>query len=216
MLLLAHLLGPAADTLLKRVASFVVLAVMIAWLAVSGVAMVFRLTLMRGRAQAWSNSLAKLYYLLCYVAGIVFLVGSIVLFWVVMKSIVFVRPHNEVAYVVASLALVLGALLLTTNIRRAKLEQSSIAAFKHIYSVSVPAPSFSMRYQYGFPAFEITFQTKAQCEEAAQLGLNASFSKAIEGLCKPKSPRFDVQRAIFFTYIGHNEELLASHATKPK
>lgn len=115
-------------------------------------------------------------------------------------------------YTVISLALVLGALLVVSKKRRAKLKQSCAAAFKRIYSASAPVPGFSMRYQYGFPAFKVVFQTKAQCEEAAQLGLNAAFCKAIEDLCKPKRPRFDVQRAIFFTYTGHTEELLARMA----
>jgi hypothetical protein len=127
-----------------------------------------------------------------------------------------VRRHYKVAYIAPSLALIFVVLLFATNKRRAKLKQSCIEAFKRIYSVSAPPPSFSMSYHYGFPSFEVTFRTKVQWEEAAQLGLNSSFSKAIESLCKPKRPRFDVQRAIFFTYIGHIEELLAARATKPK
>lgn len=88
LLLLAYLLGPPGDTWLKRVASVAVLAVMIAWLAVSGAAMLFKLAALKGRVRTGSSSLARLYYLACCVTAAVFLVGAIVIAWIVVRSLV--------------------------------------------------------------------------------------------------------------------------------
>jgi hypothetical protein len=95
--------------------------------------------------------------------------------------------------------------------RHKKLEHACVSAFTHTYAESRQRPSLSISYHYGFPAFEIAFQTRQQRDEAA--GLNASFVEAIQTLCDglatPGNP-FDARKAIAFTYPGHGAELLAN------
>jgi hypothetical protein len=56
------------------------------------------------------------------------------------------------------------------------------------------------------------FRSKLDLQSAVEKGLDASFTMAIAELCKRRGPRslpFEAKRAVFFTYEGHGDELLA-------
>jgi hypothetical protein len=121
------------------------------------------------------------------------------------------------AYILVFLVIAIGVRLAMVKRRHARLQDSCLAAITRIYAGSDPLPSFTLRYQYGYPAFEIKFRTREQCEQAARLGLNASFTDTVETLCKglgtSRRP-FDAQRAIFFSYIGYVEDFLTNAAMR--
>jgi hypothetical protein len=113
-------------------------------------------------------------------------------------------------YFVFSFLFLLGAYVLVGRVRHARLYARSREAVARNYESSSSVPQVRLRYMYGFPAFEIAFDTKEHYSAAAESGLNASIAEKINRLCKHMGSAanpFDAKRAIFFTYPGRKEEL---------
>lgn len=65
---------------------------------------------------------------------------------------------------------------------------------------------------YGYPAFTVTFVSKNELRLAEEAGLNQSFKREIDVLCKgtgPKSSPFSADRGVLLTYQGWLEEQAA-------
>ena len=114
----------------------------------------------------------------------------------------------------AVVVLVIGALLAAgkkQNERRlAELEAICRQECARIYGER--SPVVVVTYRYGFPAFDVTFQSKALRDEFERRGANARFKAAVADLCRYSGTRkypFDADLAVSFTYPGHGEELLA-------
>jgi hypothetical protein len=88
------------------------------------------------------------------------------------------------------------------------------AAFRDAYAQLPNPPSMKISSSYGYPAFEIMFQSKAELDGAAVQ--NEGFKVAIDGIYKgygPRSRPFSADMAIFFTYDGYLDELRACYKT---
>jgi hypothetical protein len=84
-------------------------------------------------------------------------------------------------------------------------------AFRDAYASFSPAPRLEMTYSYSYPAFKVLFKSKPDIETASEAGLNGTFLRAIDELCKdsgPKSRPFSAEQAIFFTHEGYLDEML--------
>jgi len=82
-------------------------------------------------------------------------------------------------------------------------------AFTTIYADVSPIPLLKTSWSYGYPAFEVTFQSKVQMEAAAPL--NAAFKRELGQIFRSYGVvdrPFDAELATFFTYPGHIEEIL--------
>ncbi len=91
-----------------------------------------------------------------------------------------------------------------------RLNRACHAAFTHVYSNSDPPPTLKTSSSYGYPHFEVTFESKPAMEAADQAGLNEEFLRRLDELCKREGPRFRPFRArsaVFFTYPGYIDEL---------
>jgi hypothetical protein len=102
--------------------------------------------------------------------------------------------------------------IVRARMRHARLKSACQAAFDRIYASQSPVPKLHVSYSYGFPAFQVMFNSKPALETAAAAGLNRSFTQEIAALCKDrgsKSTPFDADNAVFFTYEGWLEEQVA-------
>ena len=88
------------------------------------------------------------------------------------------------------------------------------AAFQDAYGQLSPPPSIVRSFSYGYPAFEIKFQSKTEMVAAGPQ--NDLFKTGIGKIFKhhgPQSRRFSADQAIFFTYEGYLDELRARYKT---
>jgi hypothetical protein len=111
--------------------------------------------------------------------------------------------------------LVIG--LLAVQIVRARmslhnLRKASEVAAACVYASSPSIPSLAVSYSYSYPAFTVTFPSKPELQAAADTGLNESFKREIDFLCKGRGPKprpFTAEQGVFFTYQGWLQELHA-------
>ena len=78
-------------------------------------------------------------------------------------------------------------------------------AFNSIFENLIPRPKYELDWQYGFPSFKITFETKEVLDLSKSDGLTEEFSERIGEICKKEGRKkipFDVSKAIWFTYDG--------------
>lgn len=82
--------------------------------------------------------------------------------------------------------------------------------FAGIYGSLSPAPKLMVSSSYGYPAFEVTFISKAAFGQAATLNqdFKREINRVFRGYGSVGRP-FDAELAVFFTYPGHIDELLA-------
>lgn len=86
------------------------------------------------------------------------------------------------------------------------------AAFHDAYAHLPNPPCMKISSTHGFPVFEIKFRSKAERDTAA--AQNEDFKSAIDEIYKGSGLRmnpFSAERAIFFTYEGHVDELIAEY-----
>ena len=91
-------------------------------------------------------------------------------------------------------------------------EQQYWAAFESVFSSLPATPKYEQRYSYGYPAFTVTFASKPDLDENRTNGLTERFTKRIGELCKDSGSKkhpFDAERAIWFTYEGEIDEIVA-------
>jgi hypothetical protein len=108
--------------------------------------------------------------------------------------------------------------LLAVQVVRARmalqsLRKASEAAAASVYASSSSMPTLEVNYSYGYPAFTVTFATKPALKAAADAGLNESFKREIDSLCKGRGPKarpFTAEQGVFFTYRGWREESACS------
>jgi hypothetical protein len=115
------------------------------------------------------------------------------------------------SYVLLPVALLLAMYVAISMLRQRKLKAACEHAFRNAYASSSPAPRLEMTYSYSYPAFKVLFKSKPDIETASQAGLNDTFLRAIDELCKdsgPKSRPFSAEQAIFFTHEGYLDEML--------
>jgi len=81
--------------------------------------------------------------------------------------------------------------------------------FDNVYKNTSPTPKYELRSSYGYPSFTITFDSVESLIGAEEEGLNHSFLKDIQELCKDmgsKDNPFNSEKAVFFTtdeYLGN-------------
>lgn len=88
-------------------------------------------------------------------------------------------------------------------------------AFQRIFGALAPPPKLKMSWSYAYPAFEISFGSKAEMEAAAQL--NAEFRSELDKLLRGHGPvgrRFRAELGVSFTYPGYLAELAAAYRQK--
>lgn len=112
----------------------------------------------------------------------------------------------------AVLIVVVWAILNQPRVRRERERTENLvqAAWQEAYAPFSPPPELKRSSQYGYPAFEIKFRSKAEWEGATPM--NEIFSSRIGEIFKNHGPRrrpFSAQQAIFFTYPGHIAEMMA-------
>jgi hypothetical protein len=114
-----------------------------------------------------------------------------------------------------SLLIVVISYIFYLRIKSNLLARKCKAAFDNVYEQRSPCPKYEMEYSYGYPAFMVTFESDKELAVAKEEGLNQSFSKGIEELCKntgSKERPFHVEVAITFT----SEESLEKLRTEMK
>lgn len=88
------------------------------------------------------------------------------------------------------------------------------AAFQTAYAQLSSRPSIVASSSYGFPAFEIKFRSRLELETAS--ARNDVFKAEIDKIFKDYGSRwnpFSAEKAIFFTYDGHLDELRTRYKT---
>jgi hypothetical protein len=87
--------------------------------------------------------------------------------------------------------------------------------FHRIFGSLSPAPRLEISSSYDYPAFDVTFRSKAEMENAEIQ--RAEFMRELNLLFKdygPRERRFDAEMAVCFTYPGHIEEMTAAFRQK--
>ncbi|MBS0633022.1 MAG: hypothetical protein JSS11_14005 [Verrucomicrobia bacterium] len=125
-------------------------------------------------------------------------------------------------YVVAGIALlivVVKAVVKVTQpaIRREKARTDGLvaAAFQEAYGHLAPPPALKASSSYGYPAFEVIFNSKAELESAASG--NEAFKAAIGRIYQrigSGSLAFNADKAIYFTYSEPLAEPVASQGAQ--
>ncbi len=102
------------------------------------------------------------------------------------------------------------------RLKQALIRASVDDALHRAYAALPMPPKLVMSSSYGFPAFEVSFESKRDMEAAATC--NAAFKEEIAVIFKSPSWHkgwgpffrpFSADQAIFFTYDGYLEELEA-------
>ena len=117
---------------------------------------------------------------------------------------------------VGVLILCLIVLLLPATARKNSPEQVVQPVFFRIYGTITPCPALKVTWSYGYPAFEITFVSKADFECAADR--NREFKRELSRLFVRYGSvdrPFDAELATFFNYPGRIQELLAGKCSSP-
>ena len=111
-------------------------------------------------------------------------------------------------YAVVLLGIVVWLTIAAWRWRR--LKRACSAAFTQVYSNSAPPPTFKASSSYGYPHFEVMFESKPIKEAADEAGINEELLRRLDELCKRQGPwfrPFRAKSAVFFTYPGHMDEL---------
>lgn len=116
------------------------------------------------------------------------------------------------SYALVAFALLFVVWFVHGSVRHKQLKKASESTFHRVYAAFHELPKLEISNSYGYPAFSVTFASKAVRQEAADAGLNEQFLQEIGQLCKgmgPRSSPFDANQAVFFTYRGWLEEEIA-------
>ena len=107
--------------------------------------------------------------------------------------------------------IVIYVLILRQNAK--KDERLFALAFDHAFeSFQKAKPTLQIRNSYGFPHFTITFQSENDMNQAEADGHLNTLKSAITELCNhcgDKRNPFDVERAVYATYVGRRYSLTA-------
>lgn len=109
------------------------------------------------------------------------------------------------AYTFAVVSLI-GVGLLIVRIGKRRDHHRHVEVLRLAFAPSgLPVPQFEDGYRYGFPSFTLTFPSEAELKQAEALGCITAFKQAIQtlhGHTGSKRNPFDVNRAIWITYVG--------------
>ena len=118
---------------------------------------------------------------------------------------------SYLAYSALALVALLLVLIVRGNAAHRRLQRASEGALARIYMPSSALPQLALSHSYGYPSFQVTFTSKLELQAAADAGLNESFKREIDALCKGRCPKdrpFTAEQGVFFTYDGWLPEQL--------
>jgi hypothetical protein len=95
-------------------------------------------------------------------------------------------------------------------LRIRRIRRAGTSAFILVYQHFVSQPTFKMSFSYGYPHFQIMFESKAELQAATDTGLNGEFLRVIDEICKKEGTKtrpFSAAKAVFFTYSGYSDDV---------
>lgn len=121
---------------------------------------------------------------------------------------------NPIALIAILLAVFAILLVSSGSDKARKSDPAQLAepVFNRVFGALSPPPKLKASWSYGYPAFEVTFGSKTQMDGAAML--NADFKRELNTLFRGDGSLdrpFDAEMAVFFTYPGHIDEMVAPH-----
>ena len=116
-------------------------------------------------------------------------------------------------FIITAIPIVVAILLFQASRTRAAEQQRYKEVFESVFANSSTKPKYEQEYSYGYPAFTLTFASKAELDEAVSGKITDLFSQRIGEVCRntgSKKHPFDAERAIWLTYEGELETMTAN------